>query len=72
MRMTIKEQIKLIAARKGMTMGDIADRTNQTRQNIALAFRRGTYSTDWIEKVAEAMGCDLEIVFIDKETGERF
>lgn len=70
--LTIKELIKLIAMRKGISMGDIADRTNQTRQNLALAFRRGTYNTDWLEKVADALGCKLKISFVDAETGEEY
>ena len=61
--LTIKEQIKLMAARQGITLGEVADKTNQTRQNISLAFRRDDYSTKWLERVADAMECDLVIEF---------
>ena len=64
--MSIKEQIKILAARKGLTLADVAERTGQTRQNLSLAFRRGTYSTEWLERIAEALGCDLVIEFKPK------
>lgn len=65
-KMTIKEQIKILAARQGMTLAEVADKTGQTRQNLSLAFKRGTYSTDWLQRIADAINCDLVIEFVPK------
>ena len=65
--LTIKEQIKLLAARRGLTLGQLADATSQSRQNIALAFRRGDYSTAWLKRIADALNCDLVIQLVPKE-----
>lgn len=70
--MSLEERIRMILRRKGMNLTSLAEAIGQTRQRVHQAFNHGAYSTDWLEKVADAMGCDLEIAFIDKETGERF
>jgi len=65
-----EEKIRLILKRKGMTIGDLSSAMGQTRQRVHQAFKRGDYEVGWLEKVADAIGCKLEIKFIDKETGE--
>lgn len=67
MKLTIEDQIKTATRRKGITLGDLAEMTSQTRQNLSVAFKRGTYMTDWLEKVADALDCDLVIEFVPRD-----
>ena len=56
MDMSVAEKVRLIMGRKKMTMGELAEATGQTRQNL--------YFTEAdIEKLANALGCTVEITF---------
>ena len=35
MGLSISEKIKIVLKRRGMTMGQLAEQTNQTRQNLS-------------------------------------
>lgn len=63
MNMTVAEKIRLIAKRVNMSMGDLAEGTGQTRQNLSNKLNRDNMSTKDIQALAEAMGCSLEITF---------
>lgn len=66
MNLSIKEQIKLMVARQGMTLGQLAESTGQTRQNLSVAMRRGDYTTNYLQKIADALECDLIVEFVPK------
>ena len=63
MNMTVAEKIRLIANRVNMSMGDLAEGTGQTRQNLSNKLNRDNMSTKDIQALAEAMGCSVEITF---------
>lgn len=63
MNMTVAEKIRLIAKRVNMSMGDLAEGTGQTRQNLSNKLNRDNLSTKDIQDLAEAMGCSVEITF---------
>lgn len=63
MNMTVAEKIRLIAKRVNMSMGDLAEGTGQTRQNLSNKLNRDNLSTKDIQTLAEAMGCSVEITF---------
>lgn len=63
MNMTVTEKIRLIAKRVNMSMGDLAEGTGQTRQNLSNKLNRDNMSTKDIQALAEAMGCSVEITF---------
>ena len=63
MNMTVAEKIRLIAKRVKMSMGDLAEGTGQTRQNLSNKLNRDNMSTKDIQALAEAMGCSVEITF---------
>ena len=63
MNMTVAEKIRLIAKRVNMSMGDLAEGTGQTRQNLSNKLNRDNMSTKDIQVLAEAMGCSVEITF---------
>lgn len=69
--MDVREYIKLCCVKRGnMSEAELARRTGQTPQNMNNKYKRNTFKISELEKVAEAIGADLRISFVDKETGE--
>lgn len=71
MELTTTEKIKLIKNRCNLTLGDLAERANTTRQNLNNKFNRNNFSEKEIRELGDVLGCDVEIIFINRETGER-
>lgn len=71
MPMTASEKIRLIAKRKGKAMGDIAELTGQSRQNLSNKMQRDNFSIMELVKIAAALDCSVDVSFIDNQTGEK-
>ena len=56
--------------RNNLTLGLLAERTGQTRQNLSNKLGRGDFKESELRSIADVLGCELQINFIDKETGE--
>lgn len=67
MGMTAGEKIRTIMARQGVSMGEMAERTGQSRQNLSNKMKRDDFSESEIKKMAGALGCSAEIVFTDPD-----
>ncbi len=63
MDITVAEKIRLIMKRQNKTMGDIAEASGQTRQNLSNKMTRGNFTEKDILALAEALGCQVEIRF---------
>lgn len=63
MSMTSAEKIRIIAKRVNKSMGELADATGQTRQNLSNKMSRDNLSEKEIRALAAAMGCTVEIIF---------
>ena len=63
MEITVTEKIKLILSRRGMTIGDLAAATGQSRQNLSNKMRRDNYTMRELRQLADAMQCDVDVVF---------
>lgn len=72
MELTTIEKIKILMKRKGMTLGALAEASEQTRQNLSNKMGRNNFSEKELRALASALGCDVAITFIDRETGEQF
>ena len=70
MEMTAGEKIRLLAKRKGKSMGDIADLTEQSRQNLSNKMKRDNFTVADLQKIAAALDCSVNITFVDDTTGE--
>ncbi len=68
--LTTTEKIRLIVQRNNLTLGLLAERTGQTRQNLSNKLGRGDFKESELRNIAEVLGCELKINFIDKESGE--
>ncbi len=70
MEMTAGEKIRFLAKRKGKSMGDIAELTNQSRQNLSNKMKRDNFTVAELQKIAAALDCSVTIAFVDNTTGE--
>ena len=61
--LTTAEKIRLISKRLDISMGDLAESTGQTRQNLSNKMGRNNLSEKDIAALAAAMGCTVEIKF---------
>ena len=69
--MNVMETIRIACVKKGnVSMAELARRTGQTPQNLNNKYKREVFKVSELEKIAEALGCELRISFIDRETGE--
>ena len=70
--MTTAEKIRLIVGRRGVTMGEVAEGTGQTRQNFSNKLKRDDFKESELSQIAEFLNCEVKIIFVDKESGEEF
>ena len=71
MGLTTGEKIKIVLKRRGLTMGDLADRTGQTRQNLSNKMARDNFSEKEIKEMAVALDCEYEAYFVMRDTGDK-
>jgi hypothetical protein len=70
--MNTAEKIRFIAKRKNFILGDVAEGTGQTRQNFSNKIKRNDFKESELSAIADFLGCNLKIAFIDKETKEEY
>lgn len=70
MTLSVAEKVRLIMKRQGVTMGELAQASGQTRQNLSNKMTRGNFTEKDIAELAAALGCSAEIQFVmpDGET----
>ena len=71
MNLTMAEKIRVVLKSRGMTVAQIADLTNQTRQNLSNKLTRDNFQEQDIKVIAEALNCDYEAYLVMKDTGEK-
>lgn len=71
MGLTMSEKIKVVLKRRGMTMGQLADKTGQTRQNLSNKMSRDNFPEKELREIAEALDCEFEAYLVMKDTGEK-
>lgn len=71
MEISTSEKIRILAKRKGKSLGDIADLTEQSRQNLSNKMKRDNFTIAELKKIASALDCTVNITFSDIETGEQ-
>lgn len=71
MGLSAGEKIKIILKRRGLTLGDLADKTNQSRQNLSNKMTRDNFSEKEIREIAKALDCEYEACFVMRDSGEK-
>ena len=57
--MKLKGNIEIMAARKGLNLGQLADKAGLCRQNLSTVKNRGTCTALTACKIAAALGVDV-------------
>lgn len=69
--LTTVEKIKVIMKRNNFTMTELANQLNCSRQNLSNKMSRNNFDERELTAIANALGYELEINFINRETGEK-
>lgn len=67
MNMTAGEKIRIVMERKKVNMGAMAEGTGQSRQNLSNKMKRDDFSEKELRKMAEVLGCSINIQIIDSD-----
>lgn len=70
--MDINDKIRILLIRRKMTIQELAYRIGTSPQNLSNKLSRNNFSKRDLDKIADALGCYLEVSFIFSESGERF
>ena len=68
--MDIAKNIKICLLQKNIQMKELAEKTNQTQQNLTNKMRSNNFRISELEDIAAALNAGVEIKFIDKDTNE--
>lgn len=71
MPLTMGEKIKIILKRRNMTVAQLAEKTNQSRQNFSNKLNRDNFTEKDLHAIATALDCSFEATFIMRDTGEK-
>ena len=71
MALSTSEKIKILLKRRGMTLGDLSEKTNQSRQNLSNKMARDNFSEKEIKELASALDCEYEAYFVMRDSGEK-
>ena len=64
------KKLKQVMIEKNIKVGELAERIGMKPQPLSNKLFRDTMSYTDVEKMADALGCDVKIV--DRETGKEF
>lgn len=71
MSLSAGDKIRIILKRRGMTVGELAERTGQTRQNLSNKLSRNNFQEKELQEIAVALGCSYSLTFTLEDTGEQ-
>lgn len=65
--MKLKGNIEIMAARKGLRLGQLADKAGLCRQNLSVIKNRGTCTALTACKIAAALGVDVTEIIEEED-----
>jgi DNA-binding Xre family transcriptional regulator len=65
-------KIKQILLDKNIKQNDICDKLGFNKGNFSTLLKKDVYKTDILEAIADAMNCDIQITFIDRDTKKEY
>lgn len=66
------KKIKSILIYKDSTITDLAAKLNKSTQNLSNLLKKDNFRESELIDIADALNCDLEINFIDRDTRKIF
>lgn len=70
MMLKTNEKIKIILGRRNMTLADLADAINISRQNLSNKMSRNNFSEKELKEIADALNCSFDVTFVMNDSGE--
>jgi len=70
MPLTFGEKIKVIMGRRGISVTELARKTDQSPQNMSNKMNRDNFSEKELKEIAIALDCTFETIFKMNDTGE--
>lgn len=71
MELTVGEKLRILLAKRKMSISELARRSGQSRQNLSNKLTRNNFSEQELQKLCEALNCEFEITFTMKDTGDK-
>lgn len=68
--MSTSKKIRIAMINKNISLNELAEKVETSSQNLNNKFRRDNLSENDIRNMADALGYDVKISLIDRETGE--
>lgn len=65
--MKLKENLEIMAARKGMNLGQLAEKASMNRQNLSTIKKRGSCTALTAVKIAAALGVDVTEIIEEED-----
>lgn len=70
MPISMGEKIKIVLKRRNMTLGELAEQTSQSRQNLSNKMSRDNFSEKELITIANVLDCTYHAGFTMNDTGE--
>lgn len=70
MSLSMGEKIKIVLKRRNMTLGELAEHTSQSRQNLSNKMGRDNFSEKELIQIAQVLDCTYHAGFTLNDTGE--
>ena len=65
------QKIRILMVKKdNITEAELARRLNTTPGNFNQKMKRDNFAEKDLREIGDVMGCDVKIVFVDRQTGE--
>jgi len=69
--MGMTQKIRILMVKKdNITEAELARRLNTTPGNFNQKMKRDNFAEKDLREIGDVMGCDVKIVFVDRQTGE--
>lgn len=70
--MDIAWKIKEILHERRMTIRQLSDKLNYHGSAFYTKLSRNRFTLEEMERIADALNCDLDVTFVMRDTGKRF
>lgn len=68
LKLSFSEQVKILLKRRGWTVETLANKLDMSKQNLNQQINRDNFPCKTMEKIAEALDCDLNIELQERTT----
>jgi transcriptional regulator with XRE-family HTH domain len=70
--MSMVQKIRILLVKKGnITEAELARRMGTSPGNLNQKMKRDNFTEKDLREIGDVMGCDVKIIFVDRQTGER-